>query len=123
MLSVLTDGQRVSVIGITPSQALTAAIAERPLTGARDIPSVIDTRLRHRTGPTGLQPGLVVRGPDVLDLTRAAPRGPHDLHRRRARLRLHRPHIRHRPALRAVVSAQIRFPRTRNPQANEPGPV
>jgi hypothetical protein len=32
------------------AQALADAIGERDLAGARDLPSVIDTRLRHRTG-------------------------------------------------------------------------
>ena len=39
------------LVGLDPGQALSAAIAERPLTGARDVPSVIDARLRHRVGP------------------------------------------------------------------------
>jgi hypothetical protein len=37
--------------GLDPGQALAVAIGERPLTGARDVPSVIDARLRHRVGP------------------------------------------------------------------------
>ena len=37
--------------GVDPGQALAAAIEERPLTGARDVPSVIDARLRRRVGP------------------------------------------------------------------------
>jgi hypothetical protein len=37
--------------GLDPCQVLAAAIGERPLTGARDVPSVIDARLRHRVGP------------------------------------------------------------------------
>ena len=37
--------------GLDPGQAVAAAIGERPLTGARDVPSVIDARLRHRVGP------------------------------------------------------------------------
>ena len=37
--------------GLDPGQALAAAIAERPLIGARNVPSVIDARLRHRLGP------------------------------------------------------------------------
>ena len=37
--------------GLDPGQALAAAIGERPLTGARDVPSVIDARLRRRVGP------------------------------------------------------------------------
>jgi hypothetical protein len=37
--------------GLDPGQALAAAIAERPPTGARDVASVIDARLRHRVSP------------------------------------------------------------------------
>ena len=36
--------------GLDAAQLLTAAIAERDLAGARDVPSVIDDRLRRRTG-------------------------------------------------------------------------
>jgi conjugative relaxase-like TrwC/TraI family protein len=36
--------------GLDAGQVLAAAIAERDLAGARDVPSVIDIRLRHRTG-------------------------------------------------------------------------
>ena len=36
--------------GLDPAQVLAAAIGERDLTGARDVPSVIDARLRRRTG-------------------------------------------------------------------------
>ena len=36
--------------GLNPSQALAAAIGERDLAGARDIPAVLDNRLRHRLG-------------------------------------------------------------------------
>ncbi len=36
--------------GLDPGQLLANAIAERDLAGTRDIPSVIDARLRHRTG-------------------------------------------------------------------------
>jgi conjugative relaxase-like TrwC/TraI family protein len=36
--------------GLDAGQALAAAVGERDLTGARDVPSVIDARLRHRTG-------------------------------------------------------------------------
>jgi conjugative relaxase-like TrwC/TraI family protein len=36
--------------GLDPAQLLTAAIAERDLAGARDIPAVLDTRIRYRTG-------------------------------------------------------------------------
>jgi hypothetical protein len=36
--------------GLDPGQALADAIAERDLAGARDVPAVLDARLRHRTG-------------------------------------------------------------------------
>src|ERR1700730_7630799 len=36
--------------GLDAGQVLAAAIAERDLAGARDIPSVLNTRLRSRTG-------------------------------------------------------------------------
>ena len=36
--------------GLDVGGVLAAAIAERDLTGARDVPAVIDNRLRHRTG-------------------------------------------------------------------------
>ncbi len=59
------------------SRALAAPIAERPLAGARGVPSVIDARLRHRVGPlvplVPLPPGSW-RGqlPDIADPERAA---------------------------------------------------
>jgi hypothetical protein len=37
--------------GLDPADALKAAIGERDLVGARDIPSVIDARLRRHIGP------------------------------------------------------------------------
>ena len=44
--------------GLDAAQILAAAIAERDLAGARDIPSVLDTRLRNRVGPlVPLPPG------------------------------------------------------------------
>jgi hypothetical protein len=36
--------------GLDPAQVLADAISERDLTGVRDIPAVIDTRIRNRTG-------------------------------------------------------------------------
>ncbi len=36
--------------GLDPAQILAAAIAERDLAGARDIPAVIDARIRQRAG-------------------------------------------------------------------------
>ena len=60
--------------GLDPGQALAAAIGDRPLTGARDVPSVIDARLRHRVGslvPLPLAPwGEQV--PDISDPERQA---------------------------------------------------
>ena len=44
--------------------------------------------------------GAAVRRPQVLDLARPTAGEVHDLHRRRARRRLHRPHIRHPATLR-----------------------
>jgi hypothetical protein len=60
--------------GLDPAQALVAAIAERDLTGARDVPSVIDARLRHRVNslvplPPGSWRGQV---PDIADPERKA---------------------------------------------------
>ena len=44
--------------GLDPAQVLADAIAERDLAGARDIPAVIDARIRHRLGPlVPLPPG------------------------------------------------------------------
>ena len=74
-----------------------------------------------RDGNEELQLGVVVRGPDVLDIPRPPPRRVHDLHRRRARGRLHRPHIRQRATLRPRISAQIHSPTTRNRQVTAVG--
>jgi hypothetical protein len=38
------------LVGLDPARALADAIAERDLAGSRDIPAVIDARLRHRLG-------------------------------------------------------------------------
>jgi len=38
------------LVGLDAGQVLAAAIGERDLAGARDVPAVIDNRLRHRTG-------------------------------------------------------------------------
>jgi hypothetical protein len=44
--------------GLDPARLLAAAVAERDLAGARDIPAVLDARLRHRFGPVvPLPPG------------------------------------------------------------------
>ncbi len=61
------------------------------------------------SGLQRVQLGLVVRRAEVLDLARPPPRRVHDLHRRRARLRLHRPDIRHQATLWAIVSAQLQL--------------
>jgi hypothetical protein len=60
--------------GLDPGQALAAAIAERDLTGARDLPSVIDARLRHRVHSlVPLPPGSWRRQvPDIADPERKA---------------------------------------------------
>ena len=47
--------------GLDAGRVLAAAIAERDLAGARDIPSVIDARLRRRTGRSSRSPRA--RGP------------------------------------------------------------
>jgi hypothetical protein len=58
--------------GLDLGQVLAAAIGERDLTGARDVSSVIDARLRRRTGafipqPAGLWSAQL---PDIPDLER-----------------------------------------------------
>ena len=60
--------------GLDPGQALAAAISERPLTGARDVPSVIDARLRHRVGPLVPLPlgPWIEQVPDISDPERQA---------------------------------------------------
>ena len=63
---------------------------------------------------------LVVRGPEVLDLPRPAPGGPHDLHCGRARRGLRCPHVRHQATLRAAPSAQMQLQRTGNLQVSDP---
>ena len=50
----------------------------------------------------GLQRRVIVRRPEMLDLPRSAPRGPHDLHRGRTQRGLHGPHIRHQATLKAA---------------------
>jgi hypothetical protein len=62
------------LVGLDPGQAVAAAIGERPLTGARDVPSVIDARLRHRVGPlVPLRLGpWREQVPDIADLERRA---------------------------------------------------
>jgi hypothetical protein len=59
---------------LDPAEALATAIGERDLTGARDVPSVIDARLRQRVSPhvplpLGSWCGQV---PDIADPERRA---------------------------------------------------
>ena len=75
----------------------------------------------HRLPGRGLQgPKLrpTVRRPDVLDVSRPAPRGRLDLDRRGTRRCLHRPHGRHQATLRTWISAQICFRKDEYPQVN-----
>ncbi len=60
--------------GLDPAQAVAAAIGERNLTGARDVPSVIDARLRRCVGPLApLPPGPWSKQvPDIADTDRQA---------------------------------------------------
>jgi hypothetical protein len=60
--------------GLDPGQTLAAAIAERDLTGARDVPSVIDARLRQRVNPLVPLPlgSWCGQVPDVADPERRA---------------------------------------------------
>jgi hypothetical protein len=60
--------------GLDPAQLLTAAVAERDLAGARDIPAVLDTRIRRRTGTlVPLPPGPWTRQlPAIADPGRRA---------------------------------------------------
>jgi hypothetical protein len=83
------------------------AQVQHALTGRQPLP-------RHRLQQ--LQLGVIMRGPDVVDPPRPAMIGVHDLHRRRARRRLHRPDIRHPVTPEPRASAQIRTRKTPNPQ-------
>ncbi|HET9967952.1 MAG TPA: MobF family relaxase [Streptosporangiaceae bacterium] len=60
--------------GLDPARLLADAVAERDLAGARDIPAVLDTRLRHRLGPLiPLAPGSWSgRVPTIADPGRRA---------------------------------------------------
>jgi hypothetical protein len=62
------------LVGLDPRHALDAAIAERDLTGARDVPSVIDARLRHRVNPLVPLPfgSWCGQVPDIADPERRA---------------------------------------------------
>jgi hypothetical protein len=57
--------------GLDPGRILADAIAERDLTGARDLASVLDARLRHRTGSLVPRPA----GPWSTQLPRIADSG------------------------------------------------
>jgi conjugative relaxase-like TrwC/TraI family protein len=60
--------------GLDAGQALAAAVGERGLTGARDVPSVIDARLRHRTGALIPRPAgpWSTQPPEIADPERRA---------------------------------------------------
>ena len=60
--------------GLDPARVLANAVAERDLAGARDIPAVLDARIRNRTGsPVPLPPGpWSARVPAIADPERRA---------------------------------------------------
>jgi hypothetical protein len=60
--------------GLDPGRAIAGAIAERDLAGARDIPSVLDARLRHRTGALLPRPAgpWAAQLPEITDSERSA---------------------------------------------------
>jgi conjugative relaxase-like TrwC/TraI family protein len=60
--------------GLDPQQVLNSAVAERDLTGSRDVPSVIDARLRARINPLIPQPAgpWSAQVPDIADPERQA---------------------------------------------------
>ena len=66
--------------GLDAGQVLAAAIAERDLAGARDVPAVLDNRLRHRPAPSSRSPRA--RGPrrsppsPIPDVAPTPPRSP-----------------------------------------------
>ena len=73
--------------------------------------------VRTVTGPPYHAAALAPRHAGRCARSPATPvRGVHDLHRRRARRRLHRPHIRHPATLRPRISAPTQLPRTKNMQ-------
>jgi hypothetical protein len=86
----------------------------------RDRPQRRSQRASSRLHPE--TPQRQRRRPQVLDLPRPAPPGPHDLHRGRARGGLHCPHVRHQATLRATPSAQIQLSRTANPRSTRCNP-
>ena len=61
-----------------------------------------------------------MRRAQMLDLPRPPLQGVHDLHRRRARRRPHRPRIRHQATSEPLISAHTQVPRTTKPQVSEP---
>jgi hypothetical protein len=63
---------RSELAGLDPGQVLADAIAERDLTGARDVPAVLDARLRRRTGALLPRPAgpWSAQLPDIADLER-----------------------------------------------------
>jgi len=63
---------------------------------------------------------LITRRAQMPDLPRPPLREVHDLHRRRARRRPHRPQIRPPGHLRTLISAHTQAPRTTKPQVSEP---
>ena len=70
----MADPARRRTRRLDPAQVLADAVAERDLAGARDIPAVLDTRIRNRTGsPVPLPPGpWSARIPAVADPERRA---------------------------------------------------
>jgi hypothetical protein len=66
--------QAAELAGLDPAQVLADAIGERDLAGARDIPAVIDARIRNRTGsPVPLPAGpWSARVPVIADPERRA---------------------------------------------------
>ena len=63
--------------GLDPAQALADAIAERDLAGSRDIPAVIDARLRYRLGSPVPAPCRPVVRASPRDRRPRTPRLPH----------------------------------------------
>jgi hypothetical protein len=82
-----------------PRRCRTRAQIQHALPGGQPLP---------RDGLQQFQVGVIMRGPDVLDLPRPAMAGVHDLHRDGARCRPDRPHIRHRATLRPLTVAVTR---------------
>ena len=60
--------------GLDPQQVLNSAVSERDLAGSRDVPSVIDARIRGRINPLIPQPAgpWSARIPDIADPERRA---------------------------------------------------